>query len=193
MLKNPAVTAATLCEIDRSVVAFSREYLGFVSPRAFEDERTRIVIEDACEFITAKTQKITATDGVYKAILVDSTDREGPGEALFSERFDADCKKRLAPGGVMAVQAGPPFLQPDVLTTALERLSNVFAYARCYQACAPSYAGGVMTLGLASETRRSSSRRRRRSPATRSRSARPVIGAPTCTAPPSRFPNISKD
>lgn len=150
-LKSPTLTAATLCEIDASVVEFSREHLDFVSNGAFDDARTQVVIEDAAQFITAKTGKITGSDGDYEAILVDSTDPDGPGEALFSERFYADCKTRLAPGGVIAVQAGLPFLQPDVLRTALKRLSNVFDHAGCYQASVPSYAGGVMTLGLASD------------------------------------------
>jgi spermidine synthase len=48
-------------------------------------------------------------------------------------------------------QNGVPFLQRDELVTSVERFSRIFTDAAAYIAAIPTYFGGHMTLGWASD------------------------------------------
>jgi spermidine synthase len=84
-------------------------------------------------------------------ILIDSTDPVGPGAVLFTQEFYADCKRCLTPGGVMANQGGVPLLQADELRMILTNLAPSFAVATAYTTVVPTYHGGFMTLGYATD------------------------------------------
>jgi spermidine synthase len=143
-LKHRALEQAVLVEIDESVIALSRQWLPTLSAGAFDDPRARIVIADGARYV-----KETAEG--FDVILVDSTDPHGPGAALFTAAFYGDCKRCLNPGGVLVTQSGVPFLQPGELRDGVARLSRHFGDAACYVAAVPTYYGGVMALGWASD------------------------------------------
>ena len=87
----------------------------------------------------------------FDVIIVDSTDPVGPGVALFSPAFYAACKRCLAPGGIVVTQAGVPFVQGPVLRDTLAGLGRHFSAVTCYLATVPTYIGGPMTFGWASD------------------------------------------
>ena len=87
----------------------------------------------------------------YDVIIVDSTDPEGPGEILFTTEFYKRCKDRLTPGGVLVTQNGVPFMQPEELRSSATHLRNFFADVSCYLATIPTYVGGAMAMGWATD------------------------------------------
>ena len=117
-LRHPELEAVTLCEIDRGVIDLCREHFPNVSAGAYDDPRTRIVIADGTKFVAE-------TDERFDVIMVDSTDPIGPGAVLFTREFYADCRRALAPGGVLVTQNGLPFLQ------AAELKQSVGFFASC--------------------------------------------------------------
>ncbi|MBI1779350.1 MAG: polyamine aminopropyltransferase [Proteobacteria bacterium] len=138
------VERVTMVEIDRAVVDLSKEYFPEVSAGAFADPRFELVIADGMKFIAE-------TDRKFDVIIVDSTDPQGPGEVLFTVAFYEECKRCLAAGGVLVLQNGVPFFQGDELTMVHRRLKPLFADAACFLAAVPSYYGGFMALGWASD------------------------------------------
>lgn len=142
VLKHPGIRA-TMVEIDASVIEISRKYLPFLSNGAFDDARAHVMIDDGARFVASE-------GGSFDVIIVDSTDPHGPGAVLFSESFYADCRRRLAPGGIMVTQNGVPFLQPDELSNSWHRLRAHFDDVWFYVTAVPTYLGGFMTLGWAS-------------------------------------------
>ena len=144
VLKHPGVTHVTMVEIDAGVVEFSRQYLPSLSAGAFEDARLDLVIDDGAAFMAR-------TGTPYDVILVDSTDPIGPGEVLFTDSFYGHAKRRLAEGGILVTQNGVPFLQPEELRNSLRAFASLFADAGCYLAHVPTYAGGPMALGWATD------------------------------------------
>ena len=86
----------------------------------------------------------------YDVVIVDSTDPMGPGEVLFTEAFYRNCRRCMTPGGVMVNQNGVPFMQPDEVTMTYRRRKKSFKVSSFYIAAVPSYYGGFMTLGWAS-------------------------------------------
>ncbi len=143
-LQHP-VERVTLVELDRQVIELCKIHLPALGAGAFEDPRTELVIGDGSEFVARSSD-------AYDVIIVDSTDPVGgPGDVLFSEGFYADCKRRLRPGGILVNQSGNPFLEPDTLGNAARRLRRSFADVGCFVGSVPSYAGGYMAFGWASD------------------------------------------
>ncbi len=144
VLKHRGIARLTQVEIDASVVEFSKEFFSDFNAPVFADERFDLVIADGMAFVHD-------TERRFDVILIDSTDPIGPGEVLFSAEFYAGCKRCLKPGGVLVTQNGVPFLQGDELVASIAHLSRLFADASCYLAAIPTYVGGHMAFGWASD------------------------------------------
>ena len=147
VLRHASVKAATMVELDRTVVDLAVKYLPEISNGAFDDERTDLIITDGVKFVGE-------TDKRFDVIIVDSTDPIGPGEVLFSESFYADCHRCLKDGGVLVTQNGVPFFQADEVTNTYRRMGKSFADNGFYTAVVPTYVGGFMTLGWGTDDAR---------------------------------------
>jgi len=144
VLKHKAVERVTMVEIDRGVVDMSIEHLPSLSAGAFDDPRLDLVIADGAKFVAE-------TEARFDVIIVDSTDPIGPGEVLFTAAFYADCKRCLTAGGIIVTQNGVPSLQGSEVTNSWRRLGKSFQDVWFYVAAVPTYQGGFMTLGWASD------------------------------------------
>lgn len=143
ILKHP-VERVVLAEIDERVVEVSKTYLPGLSAGAFDDPRVEVKIGDGLAFVAE-------TGETFDVIVVDSTDPEGPGEALFTEAFYADCARILNPRGVVVTQSGVPFRQPRGFALSHARLKSAFADVAFLTCAVPTYVGGLMALGWASQ------------------------------------------
>ncbi|MBP5859081.1 polyamine aminopropyltransferase [Marivibrio halodurans] len=143
VLKHPAVRPV-MVEIDPDVVEFSKQHLPRLSNGAFDDPRLELVIADGCRFVKE-------TEKRFDVVIVDSTDPIGPGEVLFTAEFYADCKRCLKPGGVVVTQNGVPFVQGGEITDSYRRLGESFADVHFFRAAIPTYQGGDMAFGWASD------------------------------------------
>ena len=143
VLKHKRV-AATMVELDAGVIELCREHLPSLSRGAFDDPRAELVIADGAHFV-ARTERR------FDVIIIDSTDPMGPGEVLFGAEFYAGCRRCLRPGGILVTQNGVPFVQPDELRASHGRLSALFADVAFYLAPVPTYNGGFMAFGWASD------------------------------------------
>ena len=144
VLKHRAIERATLVEIDAGVVELAKQYLRPICGNAFEDPRTELAIADGVDFVARAQTR-------YDVIIIDSTDPVGPGEVLFQEDFYKNCQRCLAPGGILVTQNGVPFLQGPELTGTLACFRRHFADSTCYLATVPTYFGGPMAFGWASD------------------------------------------
>lgn len=143
-LRHASVEHVTMVEIDAGVVDFSKTYLPMLSQGAFDDPRLNLVIADGADYM--KTP-----DGAFDVIIVDSTDPIGPGEVLFTDTFYGHAHKALTPGGILVTQNGVPFMQGDELTNTLRAFKALFKDWGCYLATVPTYAGGPMAFGWATD------------------------------------------
>lgn len=133
-----------LVEIDPAVIELSKRWLPEIADGAFDDPRVEVAIADGCRFVAETEER-------FDLIVVDSTDPIGPGKVLFTSEFYADCRRCLAPGGLLVTQHGVPLLQAQELREGHARLSALFADVTFYLTVVPTYNGGAMTLGWASD------------------------------------------
>ncbi|QAA76857.1 MAG: Spermidine synthase [Candidatus Bipolaricaulis sibiricus] len=143
-LEHPSVSTVTLVEIDPGVISVARAHLASVHGGALDDPRLQVVIAPAEEFVPARTRE-------FDAILVDSTDPVGPGEALFRRAFWTGCAAALRPGGILSLQAGDPFYHPEVLAGAMAGLREVFPVVIPHLGFVPSYPSGLWAYVLAGD------------------------------------------
>ena len=144
VLKHKTVRRVTQVEIDASVVAFSKEHFPEFTRPVLSEPRFDLVIDDGMNYVAK-------TDRRFDVIIVDSTDPLGPGKVLFSERFYRACRRCMNDGGVMVTQNGVPILQSDELVTGIRKFRRLFTDGACYVAAIPTYVGGHMAMGWASD------------------------------------------
>ena len=144
VLKHKSVKRLTQVEIDASVVEFSKEHFPEFTRPVVSNPRFDLVIDDGMNYV-AETQRR------FDVIIVDSTDPQGPGKVLFSEKFYRACRRCLNKGGVMVTQNGVPILQSGELVSGIRKFRKLFADGYCYVAAIPTYVGGHMAMGWASD------------------------------------------
>jgi spermidine synthase len=147
VLKHKSVRRLTQVEIDPAVIKFSKEHFPEFTKPVFADRRFESVIDDGMKYVAR-------TDARFDIIIVDSTDPQGPGKILFSRKFYAACKRCLNKGGVLVTQNGVPIFQPSELTSSIAKFRELFADGSCYVAAIPTYVGGHMAMGWATNNRR---------------------------------------
>ena len=147
MLKHKSVKRLTQVEIDASVIEFSKEHFPEFTKPVLADKRFDLVIADGMKYVAK-------TDRRFDVIIVDSTDPHGPGKVLFSQKFFAACRRCMTTGAVMVTQNGVPMFQPGELTSAVVKRRKLFADSYCYIAAIPTYVGGHMAMGWATDDAR---------------------------------------
>jgi spermidine synthase len=147
VLKHKTVRRLTQVEIDPAVVEFAKEHFSEFTKPVFADQRFESVIDDGMKYV-ARTERR------FDVIIVDSTDPQGPGKVLFSRKFYAACRRCMNPGGVLVTQNGVPILQPAELVSSVGKFRKLFADGSCYVAAIPTYIGGHMAMGWATDNRK---------------------------------------
>ncbi len=145
VLKHKDIRRVVQVELDPCVVDLSRRYLDEINAGVFADERFQLNIHDGATFIDGMAER-------FDLVLVDSTDPVGDACKLFSAQFYKNVRRCLRMRGILVVQAGVPFLQPEDFSSAMRNLASVFRYPSCYLLASPSYVGGHLALGWASDS-----------------------------------------
>jgi spermidine synthase len=144
-LAHGGIRRAVMVEIDGEVIRLAREFLPAIGGEAWDDPRAEVIVGDGTDYV------MRAPDAAFDAIIVDSTDPIGVGEALFTDAFYANCARILTARGVVVNQCGVPFMQADELRETSARRAKVFSEVTAYVAAVPTYVGGFMTLGWAAK------------------------------------------
>lgn len=147
VLQHRSVERAVMVEIDEAVIRLCRAHMPGIGGDCWTDPRAEVLVGDGIAFVR------DAQAASFDVIIVDSTDPIGVGEVLFTEAFYADCARILTPGGIVVNQCGVPFMQGDELRETSLRRARAFADVAAYVAAVPTYVGGFMTLGWASQDR----------------------------------------
>jgi spermidine synthase len=147
VLKHKTVKRLTQVEIDPAVIEFAKAHFPEFAKPVFADQRFESVIGDGMRYVATTGRR-------FDVIIVDSTDPQGPGKVLFSRKFYAACKRCLNEGGVLVTQNGVPIFQPRELRASLTAFRRLFADGTCYIAAIPTYVGGHMAMGWATDNKR---------------------------------------
>jgi spermidine synthase len=144
-LKHPGVERVTQVEIDRSVIDMCVKYLPSISDGAFDSPKARVVIADGARYAAETADR-------YDVVIVDSTDPQGPGAVLFTTGFYRNIRRLLRDGGIMATQCGNASIRPwELEETQRDQKGAGYALVDYYLPVVPTYIGGAMALGFATD------------------------------------------
>jgi spermidine synthase len=135
--RHSTVESITMVDIDEELVGICRKHLPEWSEGAYEDERTRLVIGDARQFVEE-------TQDRFDVIISDLTEplEESPSVFLFTKEFYEKINKILYDNGVFVMQAGstdPTY--HEFFTSCAKTLGSVFPIVRPYWTFVFSFAG----------------------------------------------------
>lgn len=144
VLKHSNVRSVTLVEIDPFIIDLTKKYIPEIPQEVFENPKLQLIIDDGVNFVKNNQE-------TYDVIITDSSDPIGPSQVLFTENFYGYCKKALKKEGILVVQNGDFFMQPNEYQTTFSHLQLLFRDVSFYLANVPTYIGSYMTLGFASD------------------------------------------
>jgi spermidine synthase len=87
----------------------------------------------------------------FDVILVDSSDPVGPSTVLHQEAFYRKLRSKLAPGGLIAAQAGSLMLHQDSHARKRAFLKRIFKHAALYLGPVPTYPVGTWCYDFLSD------------------------------------------
>ncbi len=142
LFKYLSIESVTLVDIDKSVINISQKYLRKICGDAFSDPRLNVIISDGAAFVKGCVEK-------FDVIIVDSPDPIGAGKKLFSKGFYSNCKRLMNDSSILITQNGVPFMQGQELQSSISIWRTLFSDSRCYLTNVPSYIGGPLAIGWA--------------------------------------------
>lgn len=106
VVKHETVESATLVDIDEAVIRLSKKYLPGMSV-GFQHPSVNVHIGDGFAYLKDKKNE-------FDVIITDSSDPEGPAEALFRKEYFELLNSALKEGGVITTQGckHPPVKMP---------------------------------------------------------------------------------
>ncbi|XP_020272276.1 spermine synthase-like isoform X2 [Asparagus officinalis] len=142
--RHNSVEQIDICEIDKLVIDVCKKFFPELSI-GFEDPRVQLHVGDAVEFLR------NAQEGMYDAVIVDSSDPIGPAQELVEKPFFETIARVLRPGGVLCNQAESMWLHTHLIHDMLSTCREVFKGSVHYAwTSVPTYPSGVIGFLLCS-------------------------------------------
>eukprot|EP00239_Pterosperma_sp_CCMP1384_P004285 CAMPEP_0197856242 /NCGR_PEP_ID=MMETSP1438-20131217/28180_1 /TAXON_ID=1461541 /ORGANISM="Pterosperma sp., Strain CCMP1384" /LENGTH=331 /DNA_ID=CAMNT_0043471643 /DNA_START=204 /DNA_END=1199 /DNA_ORIENTATION=+ len=137
VLRHKSVTECVMVDIDGDVVEMCRKHTPEYSAGAYENPRTKLIIDDA------KGQLEGFADEYFDVIILDLSDplEGGPCDQLYTTNFYTTCLAKLNKGGILVTQSGcAGSLDADHCFTAVHNtLKQVFPKVWGYTAHVPAF------------------------------------------------------
>ena len=137
VLAYKSVKRAVMVDLDREVVDLCRKYLPSFHQGSFDDSRVELIFDDARKYLEK-------CDEQFDVIVLDLPEpiEGGPAYLLSTREFYQSVRGKLAPNGVVSLQAGAStWGNHRCFTAIVNTLKSVFPKVYPYEASIPSYCG----------------------------------------------------
>ncbi|KAH0389246.1 spermidine synthase, partial [Aureobasidium melanogenum] len=134
VVKHECVEEAVLCDIDEAVIRLSKKYLPGMAV-GYQHPNVTTHVGDGFKFLDDKK-------GEFDVIITDSSDPEGPAEALFQKPYFELLKGALREGGVITTQAENQWLHLPLITKLKQDCKQVFPNVEYGYTTIPTYPSG---------------------------------------------------
>ncbi|XP_059474052.1 spermidine synthase [Neocloeon triangulifer] len=142
VVKHPAVREVVQCEIDAEVVNAAKKYLPTMSS-GFSHPKLSLHIGDGFAFMGQH-------QGEFDVIITDSSDPDGPAEALFGENYFKLMKSALRAGGIVCSQGETVWTSLDLVYNMVNHCSKHFPNVSYAFTSVPTYPTGQIGFVLGS-------------------------------------------
>jgi len=136
VLSHRDVGRVVMVDIDSEVVELCRRHLERFHRGSFDDLRLELVYADALAYLDGAGE-------AFDVAIIDVPDplEQGPAYQLYTREFYSLVKRRLSPGGMMVVQAGPtgPAFYEQCFAAVSNTVQSVFPLVYASEAFVPSF------------------------------------------------------
>ncbi|KAL1593438.1 putrescine aminopropyltransferase [Nothophoma quercina] len=144
VVKHDCVEKAVLCDIDEAVIRLSKQYLPGMSV-GFDHPKTETIVGDGFKFLEDKKNQ-------FDVIITDSSDPEGPAEALFQKPYFELLSGALREGGVITTQGSEnQWLHLHIITDLKKSCKAVFPTVEYAYTTIPTYPSGQIGFMVCSK------------------------------------------
>jgi spermidine synthase len=139
LLRQPGIETIVQVELDPEVIELARTTLRDANQGALEDPRVDVVVDDAMEWLHDPNPKAKPPGG-FDAVIVDLPDPDTPVLGrLYSTEFYALVTRILAPGALVAVQAGSPYSTPAAFWRTIATIESAGFAVTPYHVHVPTF------------------------------------------------------
>ncbi|MCA2245424.1 polyamine aminopropyltransferase [Mycobacterium sp. WUMAC-067] len=147
LLRQPGISKIVQVELDPAVIDVARTTLRGANAGSLDNPRVSVVTQDAMNWL--RGPDIDRFD----AIIVDLPDPDTPVLGrLYSTEFYALAARALAPGGLMAVQAGSPFSTPTAYWRTVSTIRAAGYAVTPYHVHVPTFGDWGFALAQRADT-----------------------------------------
>jgi spermidine synthase len=143
ILKYPTVKEVVMVELDRDVVDTSKKYLPAISKGAFDNPKTKLLIEDGVAYIQNCKEK-------FDLVILDLTDPFGPSVSLYTQEFYNSVNNILSENGAFTLHIESPISRPTLFQGIYQTLKSVFRFVTPMLNYVPMY-GTLWAYAMASQ------------------------------------------
>ncbi|KAK9359227.1 Spermidine/spermine synthase [Lipomyces starkeyi] len=144
IVKHESVEEAILCDIDECVIRVSKKYLPSMAV-GFQHPKVKVFVEDGFKFLAAYKNH-------FDVIITDSSDPEGPAEALFQKPYYELLNDALTEKGVITTQGSENiWLHMPLIRDLKKACSEVFPVAEYAYTTIPTYPSGQIGFMVCSK------------------------------------------
>jgi len=143
VVKHEGVEEAVLCDIDEAVIRLSKQYLPEMSV-GYQHPKVKVHVGDGFKFLEDYKN-------AFDVIITDSSDPDGPAEALFQKPYFQLLFEALREGGVITTQAENPWLHLELIKNLKRDVKQVFPVAEYGWTTIPTYPSGQIGFMVCSK------------------------------------------
>ncbi|KAI9830873.1 MAG: putrescine aminopropyltransferase [Phylliscum demangeonii] len=143
VIKHDNVESVVLCDIDEAVIRLSKKYLPSMAV-GFQHPKVQVHVADGFQFLADKKD-------AFDVIITDSSDPDGPAEALFEKPYFELLKQALKEGGVITTQAENQWLHLSLITKLARVCRSVFPTVAYAYTTIPTYPSGQIGFMVCSK------------------------------------------
>lgn len=134
--KHPLVKTIVQCEIDEEVPRMARLYLPAMA-KGLDSKKLKLHIGDGFEFLKNNANQ-------FDVIITDSSDPEGPAEALFEASYYQLMKNALRPNGIVCCQGESLWHYADLIEKILKFAGDIYPSVSYAHGQTPTYPSGII-------------------------------------------------
>ncbi|WPH02520.1 Spermidine [Acrodontium crateriforme] len=148
VVKHECVEEAVLCDIDEAVIRLSKKYLPGMSV-GYQHPNVKVHVGDGFKFLADYKNS-------FDVIITDSSDPEGPAEALFQKPYFQLLHDALREGGIITTQGSEnPWLHMKMLVDLKKSVKTVFPVVEYGWTTIPTYPSGQIGFLVCSKDAKS--------------------------------------
>lgn len=150
VLRHPNVLNVTMIEIDEEVINVCKKFMPGVSNGAFDNPKTKLIIDDGYKYVERLSNKIIENDK-FDIVIIDSTDFN-QSFSLHTPEFYKNVKKIIKEKHMICFNGDNVNWNEKNIINMHNQMTQLFKFVNPYTVYTPTFAGGFYSFCVCSDS-----------------------------------------